>query len=77
MLIIETADLETQGSYEPSSWKYGSIPDWPEPKYELERRGSSPAVCLAQKRCFWFDQFDLDLGISVNQGAIAAGWFLQ
>ena len=64
MLIIATADLETQGSYEPSSWKYGSIPDWPEPKYELERR-RSPVVCLA------------DLAISVNQGTIAAGWFLQ
>ena len=52
MLIIATADLETQGSYEPSSWKYGSIPDWPEPKYELERR--SPAVCLAGLILIWW-----------------------
>ena len=26
-----------KASYKPTSWNYGSIPDWPEPKYQLER----------------------------------------
>lgn len=37
---IEYPSWTPQGSYEPTSWKHGSIPGWPEPKYQLERRGS-------------------------------------
>lgn len=56
-----------QGGYEATSWKYGSIPDWPEPKYELERRtawrlgesdaaavqGTHEAAYLLGQSCFY------------------------
>jgi len=49
------------------------------PNQSTSSRGAAAALpCVWPKRdVSGFDQFDLDLGISVNQGAIAAGWFLQ
>jgi len=45
------AGLSGKGSYEPSSWKYGSIPDWPEPKYELERAEENKRIGVPRGPC--------------------------
>lgn len=45
------AGLTGKGGYEPTSWKYGSIPDWPEPKYQLERAEENKVIGVPRGPC--------------------------
>eukprot|EP00435_Cladocopium_sp_Y103_P009003 s15_g2.t1 len=45
------AGLTGKGSYEPTSWKYGSIPNWPEPKYQLERAEENKVIGVPRGPC--------------------------